>query len=92
VFVSTMVPSAPGFREIPPQAILDVNTGLRTMVPAEGGILVDTFPLFLGREATLISADGLHLTPAGYRVIAETFFAAIKATLTTTQPSLLRLR
>ena len=93
VFVSTLMPPAPGSRMIDPGAILEVNAELRQLVPAESATLVDAYQLFLGRETTLISPDGLHLTPAGYRVLADAFFAAITATLTTTQPaSLLRLR
>jgi acyl-CoA thioesterase-1 len=82
VFVSTVLPPGDGFRMIEPEPILEVNDGLRQMVPAEGARLVDAHPLFVGREAMLIAADGLHLTPAGYRVLAEAFFAAIESSLT----------
>ena len=85
VFVSTLVPSGPGFRKIDPQDIRDVNDGLRVMVPAEGAVLVDTYALFLGREGTLVSPDGLHLTPAGNQVLAESFYAAIRATIPAAQ-------
>jgi lysophospholipase L1-like esterase len=91
VFVSTLMPPAPGFRMIDPDAIRELNDELRRLVPAEGAVLVDAYPLFLGRESTLIAPDGLHLTPAGYRVLAEAFYAAIKNTLTAA-PQSLRLR
>jgi lysophospholipase L1-like esterase len=50
------------------------------VVPAEGARLVDAYPLFLGRESSLIMGDGLHLTPQGYRVLAEAFATAIRET------------
>lgn len=82
VFVSTLVPPGTGFRMIDVQDIQEVNDGLRQMVPAEGARIVDAYPLFLGRESTLIAPDGLHLTPQGYRVLAEAFAAAIRSAAT----------
>ena len=90
VFVSTLLPPGTGFRMIDLEDIQEVNDGLRQMVPAEGARLVDIFPLFLGQESTLIAADGLHLTPAGYRVLAEAFYAAIRDALTATPGSVRR--
>jgi lysophospholipase L1-like esterase len=37
-----------------------------------------------------VSADGLHLNPAGYQALAETFFAVIRTTVP--QTPTLRLR
>lgn len=85
VFVSTLTPPgpfiAPRDRRISPDAIVEVNARIRPMVPAEGAVLVDPYPLFLGHEAEYVDEDGLHLRPAGYQVLAETFFAAIKAAI-----------
>jgi lysophospholipase L1-like esterase len=84
VFVSTLTPPgplSPGFddRRLRSQAILQANDRIRQIVAAEGGILVDTHPLFIGHEAEYVDGDGLHLRPAGYQVLANAFFEAIKA-------------
>jgi len=96
VFVSTLTPGreAPMLpsRQIPPALILQTNAQIRIMVPAEGGILVDSFNAFVGREATLVGVDGLHLTAAGNEVLAETFLNAIKTAATTATGPLSRLR
>jgi lysophospholipase L1-like esterase len=85
VFVSTLTPPGPyisGFdRRIAPDAITQTNARLSTMVRSEGAVLVDPYPLFIGHEAEYVAEDGLHLRPAGYQVLAETFFAAIKVTV-----------
>jgi lysophospholipase L1-like esterase len=57
------------------------NDGLRDIAATEGVALVDVNAAFNGDVTTLIDCDGLHPTPAGYQVIAETFFEAIKNTL-----------
>ena len=54
------------------------------MVHAEGAILVDPYPAFIGREAEYVAADGLHLSRAGYQALADAFIAAIKNTVTST--------
>lgn len=93
VFVSTLTPPGPGFRALDRELIEEVNAELRRVVPIEGAILVDSYPLFLGRESTLIASDGLHLTPAGNQVLAESFFTAIRSTITAArvnQPSAAR--
>jgi lysophospholipase L1-like esterase len=81
VFVATLTPSRPGMREIPTEVILQTNFLIAQMADAEGAVLVDLFDAFFGQETTLVGDDGLHLTPAGNDVVAETFFAAIKATV-----------
>jgi lysophospholipase L1-like esterase len=82
VFVSTLTPGRDGSREIDPSAILQANALIRLMALPEGAILVDNFNTFVGRESTLVSDDGLHLTAAGNTVLAETFLAAIRAAVT----------
>jgi lysophospholipase L1-like esterase len=82
IFASTLVPPGPtGSKRIAREAILEVNRRIRQHVAAERATLVDTYPLFQGREAELVSPDGLHLNPAGYQVVAEAFFSAIRATV-----------
>ena len=81
-FASTLTPPGPvGGKRIDPDAITQVNSRIRQMVASEKATLVDTYPLFVGHEAEYTSQDGLHLTPAGYQALAESFFAAIRATV-----------
>ena len=88
VFVSTLTP--PGRyisgtdRRIAGSAIIQTNTKLASMVRAEGAILVDPYPVFIGHEAEYVADDGLHLRRAGYQALADTFFAVIKNTVTST--------
>lgn len=87
VFVSTLTPPGPvapnAFRDrrIAPEAIVQANNRIRQHVSAEGAILVDTYPLFVGHEAEYVDTDGLHLRPAGYQALADSFFAAIRGTI-----------
>jgi len=87
IFVSTITPSgprAPGSPRdlrIDPNAVTEVNARIRQRVAQEGATLVDTYPRFLGHEAEYSSVDGVHLTPAGYQALAESFFATIKTTV-----------
>jgi lysophospholipase L1-like esterase len=88
-FVSTLTPPGPfaggvADRRIAPEAIVQANSRLAPMVRAEGAVIVDPYPLFLGHEGEYVDTDGLHLRPAGYQVLAETFFAAIRTTVSTT--------
>jgi lysophospholipase L1-like esterase len=89
ILVSTLTP--PGqYRGIPPDrriandAIVGANTQISAMVRAEGATLVDTYPTFIGHEAEYVDQDGLHLRPAGNQALAESFFAGIKNTVTST--------
>jgi lysophospholipase L1-like esterase len=89
VFVSTMTPPGPFLggprdRRIANDAIVRANTGITNMVRSEGATLVDTYPRFIGHESEYIDQDGLHLNPAGYQALAESFFGVIKTTVTTT--------
>jgi len=57
------------------------NDGIRYITVQEGIPLVDVFEAFHGDNTTLIDFDGLHPTPVGYQVIADTFFKVIKQEL-----------
>jgi lysophospholipase L1-like esterase len=89
IFVSTMTPPGP-YVGIPPDrrigidAIVAVNTRIADMVRSESVTLVDTYPKFVGHEAEYVDQDGLHLKPAGYQALADSFFGVIKTTVTTT--------
>jgi lysophospholipase L1-like esterase len=86
VFVSTLTPPGPlvpGARDrrISSEAIVLANDRIRQIVATEGATLVDPYPLYIGHEAEYVDTDGLHLRPAGYQMLADTFFAAIRATI-----------
>jgi lysophospholipase L1-like esterase len=93
IFVSTLtppgpvLPGAPRDRRISNEAIVLANDRIRQIVATEGATLVDPYPLYLGHEAEYVDTDGLHLRPAGYQVLADAFFAAIRATVPQTAPS-----
>lgn len=88
IFVSTLTPPGPHVsgtnRRIAGQAIVETNTRLAPMARAEGAILVDPYPVFLGHESEYVADDGLHLRRAGYQALADTFFAAIRTTVSST--------
>jgi lysophospholipase L1-like esterase len=93
VFVSTLTPSGPYIpgpqvktdRRIALSAITATNTKLVPVAQAEGATLVDSFAAFVGHEAEYIADDGLHPRRAGYQALADTFFAAIKSRVPSTQ-------
>jgi len=82
IFVSTLTPPGlTGSLRPDPDAIIQTNVQIRQQVAAGGAVLVDSYNAFVGHEAEYVNADGLHLTPAGYQALADTFFAAIQATV-----------
>jgi lysophospholipase L1-like esterase len=82
LFLATLTPGIPGrLRSIEPSAILAYNDEIRTLAIGEGAVLVDLYGAFQPRADAWIGVDGLHPTAAGYALIAETFFAAIRADL-----------
>jgi lysophospholipase L1-like esterase len=95
VIVSTVLPTAPQNcpasgtphcrGDIPASLPIDINSRLRTLVPAEGGYLVDDYTDFAGHLSTYIDLDGLHLTPAGNQALASAFWDRIVAVIPTRQ-------
>jgi lysophospholipase L1-like esterase len=87
VIVSTLTPprqaTGPRDRAIDIRAIQETNAKLMAMVASENALLVDAYAAFLGREATLVGDDGLHLTPEGNQVLAGLFYDRVRASLTT---------
>lgn len=86
VFVGTLLPEREGGCRAydyldKVDDIVQANIQIRTMVGNEGAELVDLYQAFNGRTATLLGPDGLHPSAAGYRVIAATFFAALRRQL-----------
>lgn len=83
VFVASMLPQVAGRpRANTPTSELTVyNTTLQEMSRQEGVSYVDLYNGMIAEAAALIGSDGLHPTEAGYRRIAEMFFAAIRSEL-----------
>ena len=63
------------------------NDQVRALAASKGIPLVDVFQAFNGDVITLIGPDGLHPSEAGYHLIADTFFSAIKQTLEVSPPT-----
>lgn len=83
VFVGSMIPQVPSRPRgnTPVGELLAYNNTLQIMSTQEGISYVDLYNGMLADAATLIGSDGLHPTEAGYRRIAELFFAAIRTEL-----------
>jgi lysophospholipase L1-like esterase len=81
VFICTLAPGRPGRVQIPRSALEAINDRLRQVARSEGAVLVDLFSALLPDVNANVSIDGLHLTPLGYRRVAETVSAAIRADL-----------
>jgi lysophospholipase L1-like esterase len=82
VFVANMPPTRPGFRNS--QSILrlqEMNEKVKAMAAAQGAVLVNMYDALLPDVDAVIGNDGLHPTEAGYRRIADVFYAAIRAEL-----------
>ncbi|MCC7126363.1 MAG: HYR domain-containing protein [Acidobacteria bacterium] len=82
VFLANLTPSRPGGRNtINPAAITAMNDRIRTIALGENAVYVDLYQATVGNLNTYVGVDGLHLTELGYQRVAETFLAAIQATL-----------
>lgn len=82
VFVATLPPQIPGLlRSGNAARVPGFNAKVKAMAAAENATPVDVYAAMIGNVSALInSEDGLHPLPAGYVVMAETFFAAIRQT------------
>jgi lysophospholipase L1-like esterase len=83
VFVGSMIPQVAGRPRAttPVSETLAYNSVLQIMSTQESVTYVDLYNPMLADAATLIGSDGLHPTEAGYRKIADLFFAAIRPQL-----------
>lgn len=81
VFICTLAPGRPGRLQIPASALEAINDRIRNIARTEGAVLVDLYAALTPDVNANVSIDGLHLTPLGYRRVAETVFAAIRADL-----------
>ena len=78
VFICTLAPSRPGRIAIQRSTLDYINDRLRQVARSENAVLVDVFNALLPEVNANVSIDGLHLTPLGYRRVAEAVFAAIR--------------
>lgn len=60
-----------------PECVVPLNERLRSMSASKGAVFVDVYAAW-GNRPGLMGADGIHPTEAGYEVIAEAFFEAIR--------------
>lgn len=83
VFVGSMLPQVASRPRgnTPVGELLAYNNTLQLMATQEDVTYVDLYNQMLPDAASLIGSDGLHPTEAGYRKIADLFFAAIKTSL-----------
>jgi lysophospholipase L1-like esterase len=80
-FICTLTPTKPGRRGIPLGIIQAANDRLRAVARGENAPVIDLFSALLPDVDGNIDSDGLHPTALGYRRIAETVFAALRADL-----------
>ncbi len=81
VFICNLAPGKPGRIEILRSTLDYVNSRLPQIARTQNAVLVDIFSALLPEVNANVTIDGLHLTPLGYRRVAETVFAAIRADL-----------
>jgi len=87
VFIATIPPQRSGRRPdrtaVVPH-IPTLNNEIRALASRRGATLVDVFAVLNQNLNLYIGVDDLHPTDAGFTLIADTFFAAIRAKLDVT--------
>ena len=78
VFLVNLPPTKVGRRRVPLSTIQAFNERLRVVARGEGAYLIDVFTPLSQDVDAMVGSDGLHLTEAGYRRVAETVFAALR--------------
>lgn len=81
VYICTLPPTKAGRRRVPLSTIQAFNERLRVVARGEGAYLIDVFAALLPDVDAMVGSDGLHLTEAGYRRVAETIATALQADL-----------
>jgi lysophospholipase L1-like esterase len=82
VYIASLTPPRAGGRNaIPASTIATYNDRMRAIAAGENAVFVDLYQALVSNVTTFVGVDGLHLTEVGYQKVAETFFAAIQATL-----------
>ena len=81
VILTTLTPQRPGSTKgTSPEAVRDLNVRIRDLCRRYNTGCADLYAAFGNEQSPLIGSDGLHPTPAGYDVIAETYFEVIRRT------------
>lgn len=79
VVLGTMLPEQGSpCHTLTPSSVPPINDAIRDMAASENVPLVDLYARFGDPPGGLIGVDGLHPSEAGYRVIAEAFFAELR--------------
>jgi lysophospholipase L1-like esterase len=78
VYICTLPPTKGGRRRVPLSTIQAFNERLRVIARGEGAYLIDIYSALAPDVDEMVGSDGLHLTEAGYRRLAETVFAALR--------------
>jgi lysophospholipase L1-like esterase len=82
VFMLNLAPGRPGrANSRPDSSIRAFNERLERAARGEGAVYVDIYSALLPDVNVNIGSDGLHPTEAGYRKIADTVLAAVRANL-----------
>jgi lysophospholipase L1-like esterase len=87
VFLATLLPERKGScRSIDwdvdgIEDVVPADAQIRALAASENVTLVDMYPAFIGSLDTLLGADGLHPSEAGYQNMADLFYAAINPRL-----------
>ena len=82
VFIGTLTSPVPGINKgLSDQVIRAYNDRLKDVARGELAVLVDLHAATVTNPALYNSDDNRHLSEAGYRKVAETFLAAIRANL-----------
>jgi lysophospholipase L1-like esterase len=88
VVLSTLTPQRPGsLKGTAPEAVRQLNAEIRELCRRYQTGCADLYAAFGNEQSPLIGADGLHPTPAGYDVIAETYFEVIRRTFERVAPA-----
>lgn len=85
VFLATIAPMrypnpGPGkILDAPGPLVPVLNERIKAIASSRGAVLVDVYAALIGNIAGNISNDNLHPSDQGLQVIAETFYAAVRA-------------
>jgi lysophospholipase L1-like esterase len=82
-YLATLPPLNPA-KQSQASAIQTVNAQIKTLAAQKGVILVD---MNAAITLDLVGSDGIHLTSAGYGVMADTWLKAIESTLEAPTPA-----
>ncbi|MEW5980994.1 MAG: SGNH/GDSL hydrolase family protein, partial [Acidobacteriota bacterium] len=88
VLLATHPPQRPGTLRGPAAPwVPTLNAAIAALASGEQVTLVDLYAAFPADTTSTVGADGLHLTEAGYALVARVFLDAISSTLEVPYPS-----